>query len=108
VVVALVGIVSTPVIWLLDNPDTGQLAGASVQGATGIAALVWALFQRSAAPGPADVAVDTGSARATGGATASTGVRRRGGRKGSARAEGTGDATATGAGSDASTGVDYR
>jgi hypothetical protein len=108
VVVALVGIVSTPVIWLLDNPDTGQLVGASVQGATGIAALAWALFQRPAAPGLADVAVDTGSARATGGATATTGVRRRGGRKGSARAEGTGDATATGAGSDASTGVDYR
>lgn len=107
VVVASAGIVSTPLFWLLDKPDTGQLVGASVQGATGIAALLWALFQKPADPGPADTAVDTGRAKASGGATARTGVKRRGAGSGSARAERTGDATATGPGSTASTGVDY-
>ncbi|MEV8019739.1 hypothetical protein AB0O76_25970 [Streptomyces sp. NPDC086554] len=48
-VVAVVLTVSTPFFWLLDDPDTGQLVAASVQGATGVAALVWALMQSSAA-----------------------------------------------------------
>ncbi|MDX3766913.1 hypothetical protein PV683_14325 [Streptomyces sp. AK08-01B] len=107
VVVASAGIVSTPLFWLLDKPDTGQLVGASIQGATGIAALLWALFQRSAAPGPDDAALDTGRAKASGGATARTGVKRGNADSGSARAERTGDATASGPGSTASTGIDY-
>ncbi|MER8046430.1 hypothetical protein [Streptomyces sp. NPDC094032] len=40
-VVAVAGIISTPLVWLLNSPDTGQLVGASVQAAAGIAALVW-------------------------------------------------------------------
>lgn len=73
-VVAVVLTVSTPFFWLLDNPDTGQLVAASVQGATGIAALVWALLQSSANPQPGVVAIDTGNARATAGGP---GVHRR-------------------------------
>lgn len=112
IVAAVIGIVSTPLFWLLNNPDTGQLVGASVQAATGIAALVWAMLQGppapTSAPEPADVATATGSAKTTGGGTAYTGVRRpRGAGTGSAKAERTGDATADGPGSSASTGVDY-
>ena len=110
VVVAAALAVSTPFFWLLDDPDTGQLVGASVQGATGIAALVWALLQSPAttAPGTTDTAVATGKAKATGGGTASTGVRRpQGAGTGSASAERTGDATADGPGSSATTGIDY-
>ncbi|MFD3657932.1 hypothetical protein [Streptomyces sp. NPDC058620] len=111
-VTAVAGIVSTPLVWLLDSPDTGQLVGASVQAATGIVALVWALLQPppapAPAPGPVDVAVNTGKAKATGGGTAHTGVRRPGGAgTGSAKAERTGDATAEGPGSTAATGIDY-
>ncbi len=105
-------IVSTPLVWLLDNPDTGQMVGASVQCATGIAALVWALIQASSdsatPPGQQDAAVDTGHSEATGGGSAHTGIRRsRGAEGGSARAQSTGDATARGSGSSAGTGVDY-
>ncbi|MFC4493088.1 hypothetical protein ACFPA8_02920 [Streptomyces ovatisporus] len=110
VVVAGVLAISTPFFWLLDSPGTGQLVGASVQGATGIAALVWALLQSPAAPAPkpADTAVSTGRARATAGGTAVTGVRRpRGAGRGSASAERTGDATADGGGSSAASGIDY-
>ncbi|MCX5584051.1 hypothetical protein OHA91_00635 [Streptomyces erythrochromogenes] len=107
VALAAVGILSTPLFWLLDGPNTGQLAGATVQAAAGIAALVWALLQH-----PANLTDDsstrTGRARATGGGRAFTGVKRTGGRgRGSARAEETGDATADGPGSSASTGIDY-
>lgn len=56
-VVGVAGVVSTPLVWLLDSPDTGQLVGASVQAATGIAALVWALLQRPPAPAPAPTPV---------------------------------------------------
>lgn len=110
IMAAAAGIVSTPLLWLLDSPDTGQLVGASVQGATGIAALVWALIQRpsTTVPGPADLAVDTGNADGTAGGEAHTGVRRPGAAgTGSARAERTGDATAHGPGSRATTGIDY-
>ncbi|GAB2745657.1 hypothetical protein GCM10027072_47310 [Streptomyces bullii] len=113
--VAVLVIVSTPLVWLLGNPDAGQLVGASVQAATGVAALVWALIQReSAGSGSAlrsrdrNVAVATGRAEAEDGATASTGVRRpTGAPGGSARAKRTGDAVARGEGSRASTGVDF-
>jgi hypothetical protein len=111
VVVAVAGIVSTPLVWLLNSPDTGQLVGASIQGAVAVAALVWALFQQPQqppAPTAADVVMDTGEARATRGGWASTGVRRPGGaRGGTARAQRTGQATAQGPGSSASTGIDY-
>lgn len=112
IVAAVVGIVSTPLLWLLDSSETGQLVGASVQAATGIAALIWALLQRppvaAPAPGPSDIAVNTGKAEGTGGGTAHTGVRRPGGTgTGTAKAERTGDATADGQGSSAGTGVDY-
>ncbi|MEO3839875.1 hypothetical protein [Streptomyces sp. B22F1] len=105
-VVAVVLTVSTPFFWLLDNPDTGQLVAASVQGATGIAGLLWALLQSPPAPQPGVAAVDTGKARATGGGRASTGVRRPGAGSGPVRVERTGDATAEGPGSSASSGVD--
>ncbi|MEU2794183.1 hypothetical protein [Streptomyces sp. NPDC007100] len=112
ILVAAVGIVSTPLLWLLDSPDTGQLVGATVQAATGVAALAWALLQRPPAPasipGPADLALDTGNADGSNGGTAHTGVRRPSGAgPGSAKAERTGNATAQGPGSSAGTGVDY-
>ncbi|WP_406495239.1 hypothetical protein OHB06_32445 [Streptomyces sp. NBC_01604] len=107
IVLAAVGVVSTPLVWLLDSPDAGQLAGASVQAAVGIAALVWALFQRPENRTD-DVAVRTGQARASGGGTAVAGVKRPQGRgSGSARAERTGNATADGDGSSAVAGIDY-
>ncbi|MFI1383158.1 hypothetical protein [Embleya sp. NPDC020886] len=112
VVVGVVVIVSTPLLWLLDGPDAGQLVGASVQGATGVGALVWALFRPQPTPVPAptnEEAVDTGSARATGGGEARTGIRGPAGPGGgSARAERTGDAVADGPGSSADTGIDRR
>ncbi|MGW4506833.1 hypothetical protein ACWENO_19570 [Streptomyces sp. NPDC004436] len=99
-VVAVALIVSTPLFWLLNGPDTGQLVGASVQAAAGVAALVWALFQRSAPAGPVDKATDTGEA-SEGGVTR---IKRPGGRgEGSASAEGTGDAKGRGSVS----GIDY-
>ncbi|MFE4089074.1 hypothetical protein [Streptomyces sp. YIM B13502] len=111
VVVAAAAIVSTPLLWLLDDPDTGQLVGASVQAATGIAALVWAMFQSSPptpSPRADDVAVDTGKGKSTAGGSTQTGVRRpNGAGNGSAQVERTGDATADGSGSSASTGIDY-
>jgi hypothetical protein len=113
IVVAVAGTFSTPVFWLMDGPGTGQLVGASVQGAAGIAALVWAVLQHRyaaspSASGPIDTAVRTGTAEASDGAVARTGVRRPGGSGGgSSRAERTGNATATGRGSTAGTGVDH-
>lgn len=107
VVVAVLLTASTPFFWLLDNPNSGQLVAASVQGATGIAALVWALLQSSAGPRPGIVVVDSGRAQASGGGSASTGVR--GSQTAGSvpvRVERTGDATSDGPGSSASTGVD--
>ncbi|GAA2099956.1 hypothetical protein GCM10009801_72060 [Streptomyces albiaxialis] len=107
-VVAVVLTASTPFFWLLGDPDTGQLVAASVQGGTGIAALVWALLQSpAAAPQPGIVVTDTGKAEATGGGRASSGVRgpREAG-NGPMRVERTGDATSDGSGSSANTGID--
>lgn len=59
IVLAVAGVVSTPLVWLLDGPDAGQLTGACVQAAAGIAALVWALFQHSGSRAD-DTAVRTG------------------------------------------------
>lgn len=110
-VMALAGaaIALTPLYWLLDNPDTGQLVAASIQGATGVLALVWALLATPSTSQPGtDSADNTGKAMATDGGRASTGVRRpRGAEGGSAKATRTGDASADGSGSSASTGVDY-
>ncbi|GGS29816.1 hypothetical protein Snoj_26370 [Streptomyces nojiriensis] len=94
VVLAVVGVVSTPLIWMLNSPGTGELAGASLQVAVGIAALLWALFQRQSPAGPTDRADRTGKASRGG----ITGIRRRGGRSrgGSATARRTGDASGPG------------
>ncbi|MFI5530398.1 hypothetical protein ACIA8O_17840 [Kitasatospora sp. NPDC051853] len=101
VVVAAVGIVSTPLVWLLNSPGAGEMTGASVQAAVGILALLWAVFQQPArGNGPRDEAVRTGRA-ADGG---NTGIRRPGGRgHGSATAKDTGEATGGGANS----GIDH-
>lgn len=105
-VAAVLVIVSTPVFWLLDGPDTGQLVGASVQAATGVGALVWAWIQPASEA--RDSAVRTGRAEASGGGRAHTGIRRRGaGGSGAARVERSGDAVARGRGSSAGTGIDY-
>ncbi|MFF7251524.1 hypothetical protein ACFZBU_47635 [Embleya sp. NPDC008237] len=113
VVIAGLVIVSTPLLWLLDGPDTGQIVGASVQGATGVGALLWALLRQQPTP-PApppgnEEVVDTGSAEATGGGDAHTGIKGPAGAGGgSARAERTGRAVADGPGSSAGTGIDHR
>lgn len=109
VVLTVAVIVSTPLVWLLDGPDTGELVGASIQAATGIAGLVWTMCHQAAqAAGPADMATETGTAESSLGGHAQTGVRRPGGAgNGSAHAAQTGNATAQGAGSSASTGIDY-
>ncbi|MGW0828513.1 hypothetical protein [Streptomyces sp. NPDC002845] len=100
IVLAVVGIVSTPLIWLLDSPAAGQLAGACIQAAVGITALVWALFQHPSTDGPTDRAARTGKASRGG----VTGIRRPGGRgRGSATAERTGEASGKGSVS----GIDY-
>nr|WP_308123137.1 hypothetical protein [Streptomyces geysiriensis] len=100
IVLAVAGVLSTPLIWLLDSPGAGQLAGATVQAAVGIAALVWTLFQRPPAAGPMDRAVRTGKASHGGIA----GIRRPGGRgRGSAVAERTGEAS----GENSVSGIDY-
>lgn len=107
IVLAGAGVVSTPLIWLLDSPDTGQLTGASIQAAVGIAALVWALFQPSGNRTD-DTAIRTGEAQASRGGRAVTGVKRPKGRgSGSAKAERTGNATADGDGGNAVSGIDY-
>jgi hypothetical protein len=108
IVAAVAVIVSTPVVWLLDGPNSGQLVGAALQVACGVAALLWAILRSPEASGLVDEATDTGQAEAASGGTANTGVRRpRGAGRGSARASQTGNATASGQGSSANTGVDY-
>lgn len=105
-VAAVLVIVSTPVFWLLDGPDAGQMVGASVQAATGVGALVWAWVHPAAET--RDSAVRTGRAEAIAGGRAHTGIRRRGaGGSRAARVQQSGDAVAQGRGSSASTGIDY-
>ncbi|MFJ2154201.1 hypothetical protein ACIOHB_36270 [Streptomyces microflavus] len=100
IVLATAGVLSTPLIWLLNSPGAGALAGASIQAAVGIAALVWALFQHSAPAGPTDRATRTGKASRGG----LTGIKRPGNRgRGSATATRTGDADGEGSVS----GIDY-
>lgn len=107
IVLAAAGVLSTPLIWLLDSPDSGQLAGASIQAAVGIGALIWALFQ-PASSRTDDTAARTGQAQASRGGTAFTGIRRPQGQgSGSSKVEQTGNATAVDNGSNAVTGIDY-
>lgn len=103
IVVGVACIAATPMVWLLNGPGTGELVGASLQVGTGVAALVWAWLQ----PRQGDSATDTGQAKASGGGSAHTGIRRPGeAGTGSARLDRTGDATADGSGSSAGTGID--
>ena len=62
IAIAVAGTLSTPAVWQLGNPDAGQLVGASIQGASGLAALVWAMLQPApaSAPAPVDTAIRTG------------------------------------------------
>ncbi|MER6694874.1 hypothetical protein [Streptomyces minutiscleroticus] len=113
-IVAALVIVSTPLVWLLGNTDAGEMVGASVQAGTGVAALVWALFQPASGDsgaarrsGGRNAAVATGRAEAEDGASASTGVRRSADIPDqSTRVKRTGDAVARAEGSRANTGID--
>ncbi|WP_338675250.1 hypothetical protein V1460_21375 [Streptomyces sp. SCSIO 30461] len=106
-VVSLAGIVSTPLFWLLDGPDTGQLVGASVQAAASIAALLYAILAAPASDSRNRV-VRTGSANARDGGQAVTGIKLPNGRgDGSSTATDTGPSTATGQGSRAVSGIDH-
>ncbi len=97
--VALVVVVSTPFLWLLDGPETGQFVGASVQAAAGVLALLWAILRRPE-HGPTDTVNFTGDAQTEDGGAAITGIRRPGGDgEGAATAETTGKSTAKGGGS---------
>lgn len=107
ILVSVAGIVSTPLFWLLNGPNTGQLVGASVQGAVSIAALVYAVL---AVPGqgPTDRVARTGRVIARDGGQAVTGIRRPKGRgSGSSTATDTGPSTAIGKGSKGVSGIDY-
>ncbi|WUP30398.1 hypothetical protein OHU10_50870 [Streptomyces europaeiscabiei] len=104
-VAAVVVIASTPAFWLLDGPNAGQLVGASVQGATGVCALLWAWIQPAARA--QDTVTRTGRAEAYGGGEAHTGIRRRHGGSGAGSVEQSGNAIARGQGSRAGTGIDY-
>lgn len=73
IVLAVAGIVTTPVVWLLNGPDGGQFAGASIQAATGVAALVWAVRRPAAVSGPRDEVIGSGDAEASGGGEAHAG-----------------------------------
>ncbi|SCG66346.1 hypothetical protein [Micromonospora halophytica] len=107
IIIATAVILSTPLVWLLGNPDKGQMVGASVQAGAGVLALLWGLFQRTAG-GPNDRASRTGEGTGRSGGRVVTGVRRPGGKgTGSSRASRTGKATAVGKGSSATTGIDY-
>ncbi|MFJ7332211.1 hypothetical protein ACIQUU_02995 [Streptomyces sp. NPDC101116] len=107
IVLAAIGVVSTPVIWLLHSPNAGELTGASIQATIGIGGFVWALLQ-SPANRLDDTAIRSGQARARRGGRAVTGIRRPQGQgNGSAKAATTGNATADGDGSSAVSGIDY-
>jgi hypothetical protein len=105
--------VASPLAYTLASAGVGDAVSASVIAATAVAALAATLWPggtdgpEPGSDGSGDaVAVDTGRAEATSGGYANTGVRRRRGARGTARAERTGDAVAHGPGSHASTGVE--
>jgi hypothetical protein len=66
IVLAVAGVASAPVIWLLNSTDAEQLAGASIQAAAGVAALVWALLQHPGSLADDMVVRTDGYARAVG------------------------------------------
>ncbi|MFH9250867.1 hypothetical protein ACH4LK_36190 [Streptomyces lydicus] len=107
IIVAVAAIVSTPLVWLLGSLDAGQMAGASVQAATGVAALLWAVLSGPAAPAPArDEARRTGMAEARAGGLAVSGIKRPADRDGiPGTAEDTGNSTANGEGSISVSGI---
>lgn len=109
IVVAVAAIVTTPLVWLLGSPDAAQLACASVQAATGIVALLWAMRSGPSAHTPArDEVHRSGAAKARDGGHANTGIKRPGGRgDGSAIVKDTGPSTAHGPGSTADSGINY-
>ncbi|QIY58339.1 hypothetical protein HEP86_32365 [Streptomyces sp. RPA4-5] len=108
ILVAVAGVVSTPLFWLLNGPNTGQLVGASIQGAASIAALLWAAFAGGTPrSGARDRAERTGDAVATRGGQAVSGVIRPAGGNGSATAQNTGAARADGAGSEGVSGTKH-
>ena len=105
--------VASPLAYTLASAVVGDAVSASVIAATAAAALAIPLWPgRPDDPEPGSeasgdaAAVGTGRAEATSGGDANTGVRRRRGAGGSARAERTGDAVAHGPGSHASSGVE--
>jgi len=109
IVLGLIIALSTPLIWLLDDPGTGAVVSASVQAAVGVGSLLCALLIPGGTQhGTEDEAERTGTADAQDGGRAVTGIKRPQGRgKGSATSKDTGDGTATGDGSSAVTGIDY-
>lgn len=107
IVVGVATVVSTPLVWLMNGADGGQLTGASVQVAVGIAALVVAVFQRPQRQSQYR-ASGTGEAQAEGGGTAHTGIRASGrSSRGVVSVRRTGKATARGRNSSAGTGIDH-
>lgn len=106
--------VASPLAYIVGSAEMGNVVSASVIAATAVAALAVPLWTgRTDAPTGGEssgeaVAKRTGGARAGAGSEANTGVRRRRGAGGAARAERTGDAVAEGPGARANTGVDER
>lgn len=105
--------VASPLAYTLTSAGVGDAVSASVIAATAVAALIVPLWLgRTDGPEPGgdaagnSVAKDTGRAKATSGGRANTGVWRRRGAGGAARAEHTGNAVAKGQDSHASTGVE--
>jgi hypothetical protein len=105
-------VVASPLAYTLVSAGVGDAVSASVIASTAVVALaapLWSGRTDSAEHGDLPsgaVAADTGRATAVAGGTANTGVRRRAGIGGAARAEHTGDAITRGPGSCANTGVE--
>ncbi|WP_405013963.1 hypothetical protein [Kitasatospora sp. NBC_01539] len=106
---ATAAVVSTPAVWLLDGPGPGQFVGASVQAATGVAALLWAMLRDRPAPAAHDTVEHTGDAVAVDGGNALTGFSGPADRStGPSVTRHTGATRAEGAGSVANSGTYYR
>ncbi|TDT93353.1 hypothetical protein EDD99_8163 [Streptomyces sp. 846.5] len=103
--------VASPLGYGLGSAEVGNVVSASVIAATAVAALAVSLWPARSGVDEASgkaVAKDTGRAGAGAGGQANTGVRRRRGAGGAARAERTGDAVARDPGSSANTGIEER
>ena len=110
---AVVLAVGSPLAFALGPAGVGDAVSASIIAATAVAALTVPLWpSRSGSPEPggeaaADVvAKKTGTAMASGGGDANSGVRGRRGTRGTLRAEDTGKAVADGPGSRANSGAE--